>query len=185
MTWGLFGMYVAAFWRAQERPRKRTTDDIRFDMFPVQEFKQRFDIRFGEQIRTMAQLKEKEGKRLKIRISKAMAIPLTFKTFSCNEWFFDITKTLEMDDAAPKELKSGLRRGLDWHQYMEDYNQGVQNFILRERIDRSLVIDYSVQQPGPPQPQQQQQGSSSSASSSASASSLVPVTPKPEVAARL
>ena len=151
ITWGLFGIYVAGFWRAQEKPRKRTSDDIRFDMFPVQEFKQRFDARFGEQIRTMAQ--NKDGKRLKIRISKAMAIPLTFKTFSCNQWFFDITKTLAMDDAAPKELKSGLRRGLDWHRYMEDYNVGVQDFILREKVDRTIPIDYSVQPaPQPTQP---------------------------------
>ncbi|GJJ69989.1 alcohol-forming fatty acyl-CoA reductase [Entomortierella parvispora] len=147
MTWGLFGIYVSGFWRAQEKPRKRTSDDIRFDMFPAQEFKQRFDARFGEQIRTLAQ--NKDGKKLKIRISKAMAVPLTFKTFSCNQWFFDITKTLAMDDAAPKELKSGLRRGLDWHRYMEDYNAGVQDFILREKVDRTIPIDYSAQLPPP------------------------------------
>lgn len=143
MTWGLFGIYLSAYWRAVEKPRRRISDDIRFDMFPIQEFKRRFDIRFGEQIRTLAQ--NKDGKRLKVRISKAMAVPMTFKTFAVNEWFFDVTNTLAIDDAAPVELKSGLRRGMDWHRYMEDYNAGVQAFILRENVNRSLKIDYTFQ----------------------------------------
>ncbi|KAG0210618.1 cyclin-dependent kinase inhibitor far1 [Mortierella sp. GBA30] len=143
MTWGLFGSYLSAYWRAVEKPRRRISDDIRFDMFPSTEFKRRFDLRFGEQIRTMAQ--HKDGKRLKVRISKAMAIPMTFKTFATSEWFFDITNTLAIDDAAPAELKSGLRRGMDWHRYMEDYNAGVQAFILREPVKRSLEIDYTIQ----------------------------------------
>ncbi|KAF9988162.1 cyclin-dependent kinase inhibitor far1 [Modicella reniformis] len=141
ITWGLFNFYVAAYWNAVEKPRKRISDDIRFEMFPMTEFKRRFDIRFGEQIRTLAQ--HKDGKKLKVRISKAMAIPMTFKAFVLNEWFYDVTNTLTLDDAAPSELKSGLRRGIDWYQYMEDYNAGVQQFILREKVDRSLMIDYS------------------------------------------
>ncbi|KAF8937982.1 cyclin-dependent kinase inhibitor far1 [Dissophora ornata] len=141
ITWGLFGIYLSAFWNAVERPRRRVSDDIRFEMYPLADFKRRFDLRFGEQIRTLAQ--HKDGKKLKIRISKAMAVPMTFKTFSQNEWFFDVTNTLELDDAAPAELKSGLRRGMDWHRYMEDYNTGIQQFILKEKVDRSLVIDYS------------------------------------------
>ncbi|KAF9966383.1 cyclin-dependent kinase inhibitor far1 [Mortierella alpina] len=95
------------------------------------------------QIRTLAQ--NKDGKRLKVRISKAMAVPMTFKTFAVNEWFFDVTNTLAIDDAAPLELRSGLRRGMDWHRYMEDYNAGVQAFILRENVNRSLKIDYTLQ----------------------------------------
>ncbi|KAF9984842.1 cyclin-dependent kinase inhibitor far1 [Mortierella antarctica] len=142
MTWGLFGSYLSAYWRAVEKPRRRISDDIRFDMFPIQEFKRRFDSRFGEQIRTLAQ--NKDGKRLKVRISKAMAVPMTFKTFAVNEWFFDVTHTLAIDDAAPVELKSGLRRGMDWHRYMEDYNAGVQAFILRENVNRSLKIDHTI-----------------------------------------
>ncbi|KAF9579063.1 cyclin-dependent kinase inhibitor far1 [Lunasporangiospora selenospora] len=142
MTWGLFGIYLSTYWRAVERPRRRISDDIRFDMFDQAEFKRRFDQRFGEQIRSLAQ--NKDNKKLKARISKAMAIPMTFKTFSTSQWFFDITNTLKIDDAAPTELKSGLRRGMDWHQYMGDYNAGVQAFILREKVDRSLVIDYST-----------------------------------------
>ncbi|KAF9576880.1 cyclin-dependent kinase inhibitor far1 [Mortierella alpina] len=143
MTWGLFGSYLSAYWRAVEKPRRRISDDIRFDMFPIQEFKRRFDKRFGEQIRTLAQ--NKDGKRLKVRISKAMAVPMTFKTFAVNEWFFDVTNSMAIDDAAPVELKSGLRRGMDWHRYMEDYNAGVQAFILRENVDRSLKIEYTIQ----------------------------------------
>ncbi|KAG9326730.1 hypothetical protein KVV02_008620 [Mortierella alpina] len=142
MTWGLFGSYLSAYWRAVEKPRRRISDDIRFDMFPIQEFKRRFESRFGEQIRTLAQ--NKDGKRLKVRISKAMAVPMTFKTFAVNEWFFDVTHTLAIDDAAPVELKSGLRRGMDWHRYMEDYNAGVQAFILRENVNRSVKIDHTI-----------------------------------------
>ncbi|KAF9215564.1 cyclin-dependent kinase inhibitor far1 [Podila verticillata] len=144
ITWGLFGSYLCAYWRAVDRPRRRVSDDIRFEMYHLPQFKKRFDLRFGEQIRTLAQHKDKEGKRLKIRISKAMAVPMTFKTFASNEWFFDVAETLRLDDAAPVELKSGLRRGIDWHKYMEDYNAGVQEFILREKVDRSVVVDYSI-----------------------------------------
>ncbi|KAF9116763.1 cyclin-dependent kinase inhibitor far1 [Mortierella sp. AM989] len=141
ITWGLFGIYVSAYWNAVEKPRRRVSDDIRFEMYPQAEFKKRFDLRFGQQIRTLAQ--HKDGKKLKIRISKAMAIPMTFKPFSLNEWFFDVANTLALDDSAPVELKSGLRRGMDWHKYMENYNAGVQEFILKEKVNRSTIIDYS------------------------------------------
>ncbi|KAG0328207.1 cyclin-dependent kinase inhibitor far1 [Dissophora globulifera] len=142
ITWGVFGLSLVAYWSAVEKPRRRVSDDIRFEMYPLAEFKRRFDNRFGEQIRTLAQ--HKDGKKLKVRISKAMAVPMTFKTFALNEWFFDVTNTLQLDDAAPSELKSGLRRGMDWHRYMEDYNAGVHEFILKEKVDRSMVIDYST-----------------------------------------
>ncbi|KAG0358832.1 male sterility protein-domain-containing protein [Gamsiella multidivaricata] len=142
ITWGLFGIYLVKYWSAVEKPRRRISDDIRFEMYQPAEFKRRFDSRFGEQIRTLAQ--HKDGKRLKVRISKAMAVPMTFKTFALNEWFFDVVNTLALDDAAPAELKSGLRRGMDWHRYMEDYNAGVHAFILREKVNRSIVIDSSV-----------------------------------------
>ncbi|KAF9385807.1 cyclin-dependent kinase inhibitor far1 [Podila verticillata] len=144
ITWGRFGSYLCAYWRAVDRPRRRVSDDIRFEMYHLPEFKKRFDLRFGEQIRTLAQHKYKEGKRLKVRISKAMAVPMTFKTFASNEWFFDVAETLRLDDAAPVELKSELRRGIDWHKYVEDYNAGVQEFILKEKVDRSVVVDYSI-----------------------------------------
>ncbi|KAF9430618.1 cyclin-dependent kinase inhibitor far1 [Podila epigama] len=147
ITWGLFGFYLCAYWRAVNPPRRRVSNDIRFEMYALPEFKQRFDRRFGDQIRTLGQqhLKDsKDAKRIKVRISKAMAVPMTFKTFASNEWFFDISNTLRLDDAAPLELKSGLRRGMDWHRYMEDYNAGVHAFILKEKVDRSIVIDYSI-----------------------------------------
>ncbi|KAI1316670.1 cyclin-dependent kinase inhibitor far1 [Mortierella claussenii] len=143
ITWGLFGIYLVAYWRAVEKPRRRVSDDVRFEMYALTEFKQRFDARFGEQIRSLA--KDKDGKRLKVRISKAMAVPMTFKTFAGNEWFFDVSNTMALDDSAPVELKSRLRGGMDWHRYMEDYNAGVQAFIMKEKVDRSIIIDYSEQ----------------------------------------
>ncbi|KAF9208973.1 cyclin-dependent kinase inhibitor far1 [Haplosporangium sp. Z 27] len=141
ITWNLFGIYLTAYWNAVEKPRRRISDDIRFVMLPLPEFKKRFDLRFGEQIRTLAQ--NKDGKKLKMRISKAMAVPSTFKTFTSNEWFFDVSNTLRLDDAAPPELKSGLRRGMDWDSYMIDYNAGVHAFILNEKVDRSITTNHT------------------------------------------
>ncbi|KAG0266043.1 cyclin-dependent kinase inhibitor far1 [Mortierella polycephala] len=169
ITWSLFGIYLSAYWRAVEKPRRRISDDIRFEMFTLAEFKRRFDLRFGEQIRSLTQ--HKDSKKLKVRISKAMAVPMTFKTFAGNQWFFDVTNTLTLDDASSPELKSGLRRGMDWHRYMEDYNAGVQAFILREKVDRSIVIDYSA-------------GPSRMALPSAE-SKVGSATEKPEIVARL
>ncbi|KAF9304976.1 cyclin-dependent kinase inhibitor far1 [Mortierella antarctica] len=176
ITWGLFGIHLCAYWRAVDRPRRRISDDIRFEMYHLPEFKRRFDLRFGEQIRTLTQHKDqKEGKRLKVRISKAMAVPMTFKTFASNEWFFDVTETLKLDDAAPVELKSGLRRGMDWYSYMKDFNAGVQGFILKEKVDRSVVVDYAIK---PLELVLDEDSSSSSSSSSRHVE-------KPEVVARL
>ncbi|KAF9129284.1 cyclin-dependent kinase inhibitor far1 [Mortierella sp. 14UC] len=144
ITWGHFGTYLADYWQSVDKPRRRISDDIRFDMFSLPVFKKRFDQRFGEQIRTLAQ--HKDGKRLKVRISKAMAVPMTFKTFALNQWFFDVTNTLALDDAAPVELKSGLRSGMDWDRYMEDYNAGVHAFILKEKVVRPAGgASYSIQ----------------------------------------
>ncbi|KAK3818552.1 MAG: male sterility protein-domain-containing protein [Benniella sp.] len=171
ISWGQFGVFLEAYWNAVERPRRRISDDVRFEMFPTAEFKRRFDIRFGGQIRTLA--RDKDNKKLKARISKAMAVPKTFETFSSNEWFFDISNSVSLDDAAPVEFKSGLRRDMDWHQYMQDYNTGVHQFIIREKVDRSLVIDYSQRPIRPTVPTPAFQGES------------VVSTHKPEVAARL
>ncbi|KAF9400711.1 cyclin-dependent kinase inhibitor far1, partial [Podila epigama] len=147
ITWGLFAFYVCAYWRSVKSPRQRVSDDIRLDMFTLPEFKRRFDRRFGDQIRALGQqhLKDsKDTKRINAQIYKAMAVPMVFKSFSLNEWFFDVSNTLRLDDAAPPEFKSELRRGMDWHRYMEDYNAGVQGFILKEKVDRSIVIDYAI-----------------------------------------
>ncbi|KAF9086501.1 cyclin-dependent kinase inhibitor far1 [Mortierella sp. AD031] len=144
ITWGNFSACLTDYWLSVDRPRRRVSDDIRFEMFDHPVFKKRFDNRFGEQIRTLAQ--HKDGKRLKVRISKAMAIPMTFKTFATNQWFFDVTNTLALDDAAPVELKSGLRSGMDWDRYMEDYNMGVHAFILKEKVVRPVGgSSYSIQ----------------------------------------
>ncbi|ORZ05668.1 male sterility protein-domain-containing protein [Lobosporangium transversale] len=144
ITWRVFGMYLTAYWRTVERPRQWASDDIRFELYPTAEFKRRFDARFGEQVRTFL-AQHKDGEKLKVHISKAMAVPMTLKTFGLYQWFFDVTNTLALDDAAPTELKSGLRRGIDWHRYMEDYNAGVHEFILREKVDRSTVIEYPTE----------------------------------------
>ncbi|KAF9934595.1 cyclin-dependent kinase inhibitor far1 [Linnemannia zychae] len=145
ITWGEFGVNVTDYWTAADpKPRRRVSDDIRFDIFDGPTFKKRFDQRFGEQIRTLAQ--HKDGKKLKMRISRAMAVPMTFKTFSMNQWFFDITNTLALDDAAPVELKSGLRSGMNWDQYMEDYNAGVRAFILKEKVMKPVGgASYTIQ----------------------------------------
>ncbi|KAF9430614.1 cyclin-dependent kinase inhibitor far1 [Podila epigama] len=148
ITWGLFGFYLCVYWRSVKQPRGRVSDDIRFDLVPFPEFKRRLQNRFGDQIRTLEQQHPKGAKQGakqgKFRIPKAMTVPMTFKTFTSCEWFFDISNTLRLDDAAPPELKSGLRRGMDWHRYMEYYNAGVQGFIMKEKVDRSIVIDYSI-----------------------------------------
>ncbi|KAG0341649.1 cyclin-dependent kinase inhibitor far1 [Podila humilis] len=174
ISWGVFGKYLAAYWRqVQPTPRRRISDDIRFEMYQQPEFKRRFDLRFGDQIRTLAQQQQQpqhkdNSKKLKVRISKQMAVPMTFKTFASNEWFFDVTNTLRMDELAPPELKSRLAQGIDWEKYMEDYNAGVQQFILKEKVDRSIVIDYSIK----PLTCELESSSISSSSSSSSSSSL-------------
>ncbi|KAF9438999.1 cyclin-dependent kinase inhibitor far1 [Entomortierella beljakovae] len=141
ITWRIFGDHLSAYWTSIEKPRRRISDDIRFEMYPLPHFKKRFDARFGEQIRTLGQ--HKDGKRIKGRIAKAMAVPMTFKAFTSNEWFFDVKNTLAIDETASPELKFDLKSGVEWHKYMEDYCAGVHAFILKEKVNRSIVIDYS------------------------------------------
>lgn len=141
ITWTLFGTYLEAYWNTVQKPHRRISDDVRFEMFPVAEFKRRFDIRFGEHIRALAW--NKDNKNPKDRISKAMSVPKTFAAFASRERFFDISNSVSLDEAAPIEFKSGMRQGIDWHEYMQDYNTGVHQFIICEKVNRSLIIEYS------------------------------------------
>jgi fatty acyl-CoA reductase len=131
---GQFAASVAGYWLSTEKPQRRISDDIRFELHDLSSFKKRFNQRFGDQIKALDQ--QEDGKKLKARISMAMVVPTTIKAFTANQWFFDVSNALALDDVAPVELKSGLRSGMDWVQYMEDYNAGVQGFILKEKVVR-------------------------------------------------
>ncbi|KAF9911478.1 cyclin-dependent kinase inhibitor far1 [Lobosporangium transversale] len=139
-NWRTFGMYVTACWRAVKRPCRRVSSDIRFELCPGAEFKRRFDVHFGDQLQTLVQ--HEGDRKLKARISWVKTLPIALKSIFTFQWHYDVNNTLALDDAAPVELKSHLRRGIDWHKYMEDYNAGVQTFILGEKVDRSIVIEY-------------------------------------------
>ncbi|KAF9913384.1 cyclin-dependent kinase inhibitor far1 [Lobosporangium transversale] len=140
LTWRTFGTNMVAYWRAADPPLRRVSDDIRFELYSPSEFKHRFNSRFGEQLRILAQHKGHE--RIKALISKAVAVPTIFKAFGLYQWFFDATNTLALDDGAPAELKSDLRGGIDWNKYMENYNAGVQVFILGEKVGRPIAIKH-------------------------------------------
>ncbi|KAG0233470.1 cyclin-dependent kinase inhibitor far1 [Actinomortierella wolfii] len=145
VTWGTFGAYLTAYWRSVARPRRRVSDDIRFEMYSQPEFKYRFDQRFGEQIRTLTSIQdEKVKRRTQALISKAHAVPMMFRKFASNEWVFEAIEAMALDDFAPAAFQSRLRSGIDWHRYLEDYNAGVHSYILREKVDRSIVIDYGM-----------------------------------------
>ncbi|KAF9895893.1 hypothetical protein BX616_008608, partial [Lobosporangium transversale] len=117
-------------------PSQRISDDIRCDFYLPAEFERRFEARFGELIRTLDQHKDNE--KLKRQIIMAKNLIIDFKAFTLNQWFFDVTNTLALDDAAPEELKSelksGLKEGMDWHRYMVCYASGVHRFILGEEV---------------------------------------------------
>ncbi|KAG0260467.1 cyclin-dependent kinase inhibitor far1 [Actinomortierella ambigua] len=145
VTWGTFGAYLTAYWRSVARPRRRVSDDIRFEMYSPAEFKHRFDERFGDQIRHLAQIQDaKVKRRTQALISKAHAVPTMFRKFASNEWIFEAVEAMSLDDVAPVDFQCRLRAGIDWHRYLEDYNAGVQEFILREPVDHSVVVDYGL-----------------------------------------
>ncbi|KAF9425575.1 hypothetical protein BGZ94_007419, partial [Podila epigama] len=147
LTWTLFKKYICAYWRAIDRPAARVTDDIRFEMYDISEFQRRFDRRFGDKIRALSQprLKEsKEARRSLNAIAKTKSAIMTYMKFLVDEWFFDVANTLRLDHEAPPELKSHLGQGINWIEYFEDYNRGLVEFILQEKVDRTLIVDYSI-----------------------------------------
>ncbi|KAF9430619.1 cyclin-dependent kinase inhibitor far1 [Podila epigama] len=82
VSWHIFGTSVTSYWRTVQRPRGRVSDEIRFELFPLPEFKRRFEIRFGAKIRALndPRLKDcQKAKRARALLAKARAIPLNLR----------------------------------------------------------------------------------------------------------
>lgn len=133
--------YCEQYWHWVPAPHRRVSDDIRIDLYTPSDFPYRFQQRFSKEI-ILAHTKEGEEYRKMLR--KARAAPEAVHYFLSNEWFFEATNAITLDELAPRELHSGLKGGIDWPSYLHQYNMGVHEYIMGEKVDRSIVINYQL-----------------------------------------
>ncbi|GJJ73021.1 alcohol-forming fatty acyl-CoA reductase [Entomortierella parvispora] len=67
-----------------------------------------------------------------------------FRFLTSNTWYFENTNACQMDREAPPELSSEgvLEKGIDWLKYIHFVNLGFHEYVLKEKVDRTMVIPY-------------------------------------------
>ncbi|KAF9434894.1 cyclin-dependent kinase inhibitor far1 [Entomortierella beljakovae] len=128
---------IAQYWKHAKAPRKRSSNDIRCSLFPLEEFNRRFNWRFAM---PLILSKLPGGGPIKKKLDKLYSVSILFNAFASNEWVFDTTKSMELDRSAPIELRANLDREVDWREYFHYASMGVHEFILRENVDHSLAF---------------------------------------------
>ncbi|KAF9087022.1 cyclin-dependent kinase inhibitor far1 [Mortierella sp. AM989] len=137
----LIALHIEQYWQQARISRiNRVSNDIRFDLYSPTDFEIRFKKRFAKELR-----KSQDTNQIKLRkkLDRAYEVPKLNTFIAVDEWFFDISNTIALDEMAPMELRSGLTNKFDWLVFMDNYCRGVHEFILKDEIDRSQVIRYS------------------------------------------
>lgn len=63
--------------------------------------------------------------------------------FGSNQWLWDASNPVALDEITPQELYSALKQGLSWDEYVHIFSMGAHEFILKEQVDKTLVVNYS------------------------------------------
>ncbi|KAF9415355.1 cyclin-dependent kinase inhibitor far1 [Entomortierella beljakovae] len=128
----MFGKHIESYWRSAPIPRKRISNDIRCEYYPLKEFNDKFDQRFRtkiEQARMNNDQKAIKGLQ-QLREKSSM-----FEYFHGSAFIFDMTNAIRLDETAPKELRSGLKFEMDWKDYVYRVCFGVHKYILGEPVE--------------------------------------------------
>ncbi|KAF9297622.1 hypothetical protein BGZ74_009740 [Mortierella antarctica] len=54
---------------------------------------------------------------------------------------WDASNPVALDEIAPQELYSALKQGLSWDEYVHIFSMGAHEFILKEQVDKTLVVN--------------------------------------------
>ncbi|KAF9351797.1 hypothetical protein BGX26_010247 [Mortierella sp. AD094] len=133
--------HIEDYWRAVPAPRGRVSDDIRADIYHKEEFPLRDQQRFSKEI-DLAETAE--GQKYKKMLKISVVFPTVYSRILSNEWICSGHNSIMFDKLAPKELRSGLEDGIDWPSYLHILNMGVREFILGEKVDKSIVVNYKA-----------------------------------------
>ncbi|KAF9294446.1 cyclin-dependent kinase inhibitor far1 [Linnemannia elongata] len=143
ITFGQMFRPSLEYWRVARAPAGRISDDIRVHLYSVEDFPRRFQQRFRKELAHVAESEEGKRKYQKL-LKRAWEIPASKGWATTSTWVFETKKAFEMDRMAPKELQTGLEKGVDWETYTKNYLLGTHEFVLGEEVDRSIAMDFKV-----------------------------------------
>ncbi|KAF9351795.1 cyclin-dependent kinase inhibitor far1 [Mortierella sp. AD094] len=141
VTNGMIFSYFEQYWKAVPAPRGRVSNDIRVDFYNTEAFPLLVRQKFSKEI---ALAETEGGSEYKKMLKISVGFPTAFSKILSSEWIFEGYNSLMLDKLAPKELRSGLGDGIDWPTYLHIFNMGVHEFILGEKVDKSIVINYKT-----------------------------------------
>ncbi|KAF9323205.1 cyclin-dependent kinase inhibitor far1 [Linnemannia elongata] len=130
-----------SYWQsANPPPRGRISTDIRAHMYSIQDFESRFRQRFSEELVLALKKNEEDLRRL---LANAYRIPRLYGKMYKYDCHFSAANTLALDKAAPAVLSGNMSLGIDWPEYLHKGNMGIHKHILKETVDRRVVVDYT------------------------------------------
>lgn len=136
----LFHSYGKYWQSANPPPRGRISTDIRAHMYSIQDFESRFRQRFSEELVLALKKNEEDLRRL---LANAYRIPRLYGKMYKYDCHFSAANTLALDKAAPAVLCGDMSLGIDWPEYLHKGNMGIHKHILKETVDRRVVVDYT------------------------------------------
>ncbi|KAF9436489.1 cyclin-dependent kinase inhibitor far1 [Entomortierella beljakovae] len=126
------GNHLERYWRSVPPPRKRSSNDIRCEYYPIEVFDKRFEKRFGSKIRAAEQAgNEKTVQDLKWLYAKSKVYLISHS----NNWIFEANNTIQLDESATDELYCGLKNGIDWDIFMPIICYGTHKYLLGENVE--------------------------------------------------
>lgn len=129
------------YWR-QARLSTRSSkisNNVQAVFYNAVDFELQFCQRFSKELRLV---RGGGHESLRRKLAQAYWTPKMYTVHGTNQWFWDVSNSIALDDAAPASLHSGLKNGLNWDEYLHIYNMGLHEFILKERVDKTLVVNY-------------------------------------------
>lgn len=136
---------LVQYWpRARESALKRglktrIADDIRPCYYSPSDYELQFQHRFSRELKLIqdeGEGYEKIGRKLAFNYRTVKM----FGTFGLRQWVWDATESIKLDDRSPNALQIGLRDRIDWDLYFHNYYLGLHEFILREKVDRTMEV---------------------------------------------
>lgn len=129
------------YWRQARLSTRnsRISKNVQAVLYNAADFELQFYRRFSKELRLVRGGGQES---LRKKLAQAYWIPKMYTVHGSNQWFWDVSNSIALDDAAPEALHSGLKNGFNWDEYLHIYNMGLHEFILKEQVDKTLVVNY-------------------------------------------
>lgn len=113
--------------------------DIRPCYYSPSDYELQFQERHAKELKLIKE--EGEGyEKIGGRLAFNYKTVKMFSAFGLDQWLWDATEAIKLDDRSPQALRIGLRDRIDWDVYLHNYHMGLHEYILREKVDRSLEV---------------------------------------------